>query len=272
MATTSTPMTLNRFIVEDIDDRGQSVQSRGVPTNSLLEPMPSMLMAMPKPHSTGISGVRIPDYSPVAPVEPPVYAMRSLAFPNGPASTPQIHSKKHKERYHHHQIKGKSNISYELKRDKVISSEKILSRDRTCFHLFQTHSHRLHRILAKALADFLRLHGFIKPIFSVHLLGTHIETQTRIVHDSKGSHVATSTETITDFSFSIDLADLLSEEPFIYTVRDDVPAYRGGMRMAVETGGARPIELRESVEMSVQGAQKDAIKAGRHGESVPSFQ
>ena len=121
--------------------------------------------------------------------------------------------------------------------------------------------------LAKVLADFLRLHGFLRPSFSVQMTGTHTETRVRWVQDSdgRGRHQQRCTETITDFSFAIDLSDVFTEDPVIYTIKDDVPAFRGAMSMAVETGGARPIERRTLVDRTTQSVQKDAIEAGRKG-------
>lgn len=166
MAATSTPMTLDGFVVETFDDKGQDEQSQNAPTNSVLEPTPTMPMAMPEPHAAGIGGFRIPDDSPVAVVDQPVYVMPVPAFPNGPTESTQgqgivqeetkqskeedksrksssdsssdkeKHEKKHKHKRHHHHTKETSDISYELKHDEVISSEKILSRDRKCSHYF----------------------------------------------------------------------------------------------------------------------------------------
>jgi len=100
------------------------------------------------------------------------------------------------------------------------------------------------------------------------MTGTHTETHVRQVADAdgKGSHEERHTETITDFSFSIDLSDVFTEDPILYTVKDDVPAFRGAMRMAVESGGTVPIERRALVSGTVQSVQENAIEAGRRGE------
>ncbi|KIM26486.1 hypothetical protein M408DRAFT_313576 [Serendipita vermifera MAFF 305830] len=148
---------------------------------------------------------------------------------------------------HHHQV-DTSSIPCEVKHDKIVSTDPILSRD------------------AKALEGFLRLYGTTRPVFFAHIIGTHEERHTRSVSDGRGgSRTETYYVTVIDFAFCIDLSDVFvnDEGPVLYTLRDDVPAYRGGMAMATETGGARPIEQRTPVEKDVQSAQKRAREVGR---------
>jgi hypothetical protein len=66
----------------------------------------------------------------------------------------------------------------------------------------------------------------------------------------------TYTVTITDFSFGINLNKLVSSEATFYTVADDVPAFRGAMRMAVEKGGPCRIERRQLVTHDEQGVRE----------------
>lgn len=165
------------------------------------------------------------------------------------------------------QEKGSANISCEYKHDKVFSTDPILSTDRT-FYPFLSPERSLIRglYLAKALGDFLRLHGLSRPKFALNIAGTHTETRYRTVSDGRGGTTTESyTVVVTDFRFSIDLSDLIVEEPQLYTLRDDVPAYRGDMTMATETGGARPVEQRTLVERSAQSAQKSAKHVERIG-------
>ncbi|KIM26487.1 hypothetical protein M408DRAFT_9907 [Serendipita vermifera MAFF 305830] len=266
MATAPAPMALDGFVVETVDDKKHdgADSEAAVASSTMLEPVP---IVMPEPHveqavvqESVEPGPSMPEPMPFIPSGPGGLVQegvqeerrKSKESSSSSSSSDKEEEKKekhgHKHKHHHHKHEAEtSDIDYELKHDEVVSSEPILSRD------------------AKALADFLRIHGTIKPDFSVHLIGTHTERRTRRVQnsDGHGSHTETYTVTVTDFSFSIDLSDVFSEDAIIYTLKDDTPAYRGGMSMAVETGGARPIERRPKVDHSVQSAQEDAMEAGR---------
>ena len=87
--------------------------------------------------------------------------------------------------------------------------------------------------------------------------GAHTEKRTRVVRRNDRDHIETYTVTIVDFEFSIDISSHLKKvKPVFYTVADNVPAYRGGMRMATEPNGPTRIESRRLVTGDEQDAQE----------------
>ncbi|KAG8792262.1 hypothetical protein FRC12_006645 [Ceratobasidium sp. 428] len=114
----------------------------------------------------------------------------------------------------------------------ITSSGDIFSHDR---HLNED---------GEALYRFLLAHASTPPNLLLNCRGTHSETRVRHVTRSEtrdGRTVTrvepeTYTETIVDFDFSIDISHHLRQLPPVYwTVPDNEPAYRGGMKREVLT-------------------------------------
>ncbi|KAG9092606.1 hypothetical protein FRC07_011619, partial [Ceratobasidium sp. 392] len=96
----------------------------------------------------------------------------------------------------------------------------------------------------EALYRFLLTHASTPPNLLVKCRGTHSETRVRHVtrSETRDGRTVTKiepesyTEIIVDFDFSIDLSHHLRQLPPVnWTVPDDEPAYRGGMRREVLT-------------------------------------
>ncbi|KAG8810288.1 hypothetical protein FRC18_004131 [Serendipita sp. 400] len=137
------------------------------------------------------------------------------------------------------------NIKYKLSGDKIISHDPLLSRD------------------VPSLSYFLRAHGSMKPNHWLSIRGTHSETRTRTVYRDGRAETETYEDTIVDFDFNIDLSHLLELDPIFYTVADNVPAYRGSMRMATEENGPTNTEGRRLVSSDEKSAQKRWLKESR---------
>ena len=83
----------------------------------------------------------------------------------------------------------------------------------------------------------------------MHIRGSHIETEQRLIPNAEGSthaqKVQTITRTINDFEFAIDLSgSLVANTADVYTLADDEFAYRGKMerQILVPTGNASTAE------------------------------
>ncbi|PVF93144.1 hypothetical protein CPB86DRAFT_130229 [Serendipita vermifera] len=138
--------------------------------------------------------------------------------------------------------KTAEDIDFNVDGTEVISHDPVLSRN------------------VKILSEFLNEHGSLKPDLYVRMTGTHTERRTRTVVRNGKTVTESYTVTVTDFTFSIDLSKHVSSKPTFYTVADNVPAFRGGMRMAVEKGGPCQIERRQLVTHDEQGIREDQME------------
>lgn len=123
----------------------------------------------------------------------------------------------------------------------------------------------------EALYRFLLSHAAAPPAYLLSVRGTHEETHTRLVSHTDGNgktHTKSEayTETVTDFDFSVDVgqhiiagAALGSADVTHWSVADEQPAYRGGMRR--KTG--IPPQLGRPTRKDVKAAEQWA-KAREH--------
>ncbi|EJU03876.1 hypothetical protein DACRYDRAFT_77677 [Dacryopinax primogenitus] len=86
----------------------------------------------------------------------------------------------------------------------------------------------------EALYRFLLFQSSVRPTMEIRIVGTHSSTTyVETVHrDAQGRERINRTprhDTVTDFSFRIDLAKLLNPPPEFFTSPDDEPAFRGEM-------------------------------------------
>lgn len=97
-------------------------------------------------------------------------------------------------------------------------------------------------VSGEALYRFLLSQSDIPPRMTMHVEGTHTEVNyvERVKRQPNGEMRVTReplTDTIKDFSFSIDLTPLLVGPPEEFTVPDDEPAFRGHMFRQTAKGG-----------------------------------
>jgi len=93
------------------------------------------------------------------------------------------------------------------------------------------------------------------PQLILRCRGTHTERKHRLVRKEHGNNSSEwvreeYTETITDFSFGIDLSQWVSREPLHWTIPDSTPAYRG--KMFKEIDGAEGKRWPTSQELALE--------------------
>ncbi|KZT59111.1 hypothetical protein CALCODRAFT_450712 [Calocera cornea HHB12733] len=96
----------------------------------------------------------------------------------------------------------------------------------------------------EALYRFLLSQSSVRPTMEIRVVGTHSTTVyvETVRHDANGhEHVSRTprSDTVTDFSFRIDLTKLFQAPPEFYTSPDEEPAFRGEMYRETMVGGKK---------------------------------
>lgn len=137
----------------------------------------------------------------------------------------------------------------------------VYSRDLSPINIFHS---------GEALYRFLLTMSLTYPTYALHCKGTHVEHRTRLVSttDSNGHRQTKTeryTETITDFGFSIDVAQTIASKPTQWTVGDEEPAYRGRMVREVGIPGFTRKALRDEIK------EAKAWRAERSAQGLPPW-
>ena len=137
----------------------------------------------------------------------------------------------------------------------------VYSRDLSPINIFHS---------GEALYRFLLTMSLTYPTYALHCKGTHVEHRTRLVSttDSNGHRQTKTeryTETITDFGFSIDVAQTIASKPTQWTVGDEEPAYRGRMVREVGIPGFTRKALRDEIK------EAKSWRAERSAQGLPPW-
>jgi len=166
------------------------------------------------------------------------------------------------------------NAEFFIKSDgTVVSHDDHLNTDGLVSSLPPSYSLLLISDSGEALYRFLLSQSLQAPYYQLHCRGTHSETHYRTVtRQTSGGQTETAqesyTETVTDFSFFIDVYPSLPTStglqsdscgPVHWSVADAEPAYRGRMVREVEqplTGIRRPAESAETKEYNAWRSER----------------